>query len=115
MKGKRRKRKTLNLAYPIIEAKARIEEGLMPWESWGGCYSGLSIPKFLNVRQLNELALEFWDADETETFGDLVYEGLERSAFALGHEWSNEQQKFVPITGEGAFQLNLESGEWEAL
>lgn len=111
----RRRRRTENLAYPIFEAKARIDEGLMPWEEWDGTCSGVAIPKWIDRHQLDDLAIEFWEPDENGMFGDLVYEALERCAFALGLEWSNERQRFVPITGAGSFRQDPESGEWEAI
>ncbi len=106
-----------NFAYPLIEAKARVEEGLFPWQEWDGEYLGYGFRREVEADDIEAIVAIFEDEEinHDESLADVVFEAAERSAFLLGLEWDNDEQGFVPISGKGQYRQDPETGEWEAL
>ena len=104
-----------NLVYPLVEAHERVRRGLQPWEDWNGFYvdhEGCEYPITLNIdaEDLNGLYAVLGDDMPDEWF-----EAIQRSAFVLGYEWSNDTQEFVPIGKGGQYRFDEERKEWIAL
>lgn len=87
---------TYNYAYPIIEAMNRRDGSLEPWEQWSGYFSLDGEPFMLfdrvDIEDITFLYLLNWDEN-----AELILDGLDRSAYALGYEWRNDTQSFELI------------------
>ena len=102
----RRKKRAYNYAYPIVEAVERFICALEPDEDWNGTFlveedggkpCRQRLPREVGIDDIEYLYLLEWDssAGAFVNYDQLICDALERSAWELGFEWSNESQKFV--------------------
>lgn len=60
------------------------------------------LPKVVDIRDLTELHLLDWCYPAFPNAEELIFDALERSAYALGYVWSNEMRTFVEYAEDEA-------------
>lgn len=107
-------RRVTNLVRPLIEASERVRLGLQPFERWDGHYRADDGRDYRICARADEEDVNLLLAVLTPDMPEDWFEALQRTAFALGLEWSNERQQFERIDGQGLYAFDSAKQEWIA-